>query len=455
MTGRVLIVDDDREMCELVAVDLKRRGVAVSVHTSAEEAFAAVMREPVDVVVTDLRMPRMTGLELCTRVAANLPDVPVIVMTAFGSLESAIEAIRAGAYDFVTKPIELELLAASIRRALDSRRLREQLKILGDAVSRSRGDDALIGSSRPMDDLREQIDRVADSETSVLVCGESGTGKELVARTLHRRSRRAANPFVPINCSALPHALLESELFGHTEGAFTGARGRRKGLFLQADGGTLFLDEIGDLPIELQPKLLRVLESRAVRAVGSDVETSADVRVIAATHRDLESDVEAGRFRQDLFFRVNVIQLRLPPLRARGTDVLVIAQRSIEELSERSGKKVTGFTEKVAERLLAYPWPGNVRELRNAMEHALALTRFDRIAVEDLPERIRAYRASSPFVESQDPAELAPLKDVERRYIRHVLETVGGSRTLAARILGLDRKTLYRKLQRYENHDAP
>jgi two-component system response regulator HydG len=282
-----------------------------------------------------------------------------------------------------------------------------------------------------------------------LILGESGTGKEVVARALHRRSRRRDKPFVAINCAALPDALLESELFGHVKGAFTEARSDRKGLFAQAEGGTLLLDEIGEMPLSMQVKLLRALEENKIRPVGGERELPFDVRLITATNRDLETEVEEGRFRQDLFFRINVLQLDLPPLRSRGTDILLLSQSFIELLAARSGKKVVGLSESVAEKLLAYAWPGNVRELRNVIERAVALTRHDKLTMEDLPEKIRDYRSSQVVIGGNDPGELAPLEEVERRYILHVLEVVGGNRTLAARTLGLDRKTLYRKLRQY------
>jgi two-component system response regulator HydG len=282
-----------------------------------------------------------------------------------------------------------------------------------------------------------------------LIRGESGTGKELVAKALHRRSRRGDKPFVAVNCAALPDTLLESELFGHVKGAFTDARTDRRGLFLQAEGGTLFLDEIGEMPPPMQAKLLRALEEGTVRPVGGEKEIAFDARVLAATNRDLETAVEEGRFRKDLYFRVDVIQIDLPPLRARGADALLLAQHFIETFAARAKKQVQGLSEGVGEKLLAYVWPGNVRELRNVIERAVALTRFDRLTLDDLPEKIRDYRTSQVVIASSNPAELVPLEEVERRYILHVLNSVQNNRTLASRALGLDRKTLYRKLRQY------
>jgi two-component system response regulator HydG len=446
---RVLIVDDERSMCELIEVDLRMRDFAPVWFTAAEEAFDALCREDYDVVLTDLRMPGMDGIRFCSRIVANRPDVPVVVMTAFGSLETAIAAIRAGAYDFVTKPIEMELLALILRRAVEHRHLQEKIKFLSDTVERTARFEELLGESPGMQKLYDQLSRIADSEASVLIIGESGTGKELVARALHSRSRRRAKPFVAVNCAALPDALLESELFGHVKGAFTDARSDRKGLFVQAEGGTLLLDEIGEMPLPMQPKLLRALEENQVRPVGSEREVPFDARLLATTNRDLETAVEEGRFRQDLFFRINVIQFELPPLRSRGTDALLLSQHFIEAFAKRTGKNVVGMSESVAEKLLAYSWPGNVRELRNVIERAVALTRNDRLTVEDLPEKVRDYRSSQVFIGGHDPSDLVPLEEVERRYILHVLDSANGNRTLAARTLGLDRKTLYRKLSQY------
>jgi DNA-binding NtrC family response regulator len=449
MSRRVLIVDDDQSMCELLEADLRQRGFHVSWHTSAEEGFQVMMDEEFDVALTDLRMSGMNGIDFCDRCVANRPDVPVIVMTAFGSLETAVAAIRAGAYDFVSKPIEMDILALTLERAVNHRVLKEKVKILSQALKKSHKFDEIIGQSQAMENLYDLLTRIADSDTSVLITGESGTGKELVAQVLHRQSFRKTGPFVAINCAALPDQLLENELFGHTQGAFTDARAIKKGLILQAEGGTLLLDEIGDFPVTLQPKLLRALEERSLRPIGGEREIPFDVRVIATTNRDLESAVEAGRFREDLFYRLNVIEVELPPLRARGTDILLLSQHFAKQFTTRSSKQVVGISNIAAEKLLGYSWPGNVRELKNAIERAVALARYEKLVVEDLPEKIRACRSNHLLVGANDPTELIPMEEVEQRYILHVLQSVGENKTLAARVLGFDRKTLYRKLQRY------
>jgi two-component system response regulator HydG len=442
----VLLVDDDRDLCETIALGLDAHGIEVAFFTRGEEAFDALRTREFDVALVDLRMPGMPGIELCSRIVESRPDLPVVVITAFGSLESAVAAIRAGAYDFVSKPIEMDMLKLVVERAARHRELERKVRTLGEALDRTSRFEELIGTSPPMLRLFDQLDRVAPSDVSVLVAGESGTGKEVVARALHKRSGRRDGPFVPVNCSALPETLLESELFGHVRGAFTDARADRTGLFVQADGGTLFLDEIAEVPLPLQPKLLRALEARTVRPVGGDAEVGFDVRLVAATNRDLESAVAENRFREDLFYRIDVVRIDLPPLRARGGDVLVLAQHYLETYAARMSKDVRGLSKPVAEKLLAYAWPGNVRELRNAIERAVALTLFDEIGVEDLPERVRDYKSSELRLDDQDPENLPPMSEVERRYIRHVLEATGGNKTLAARILGFDRRTLYRKL---------
>jgi two-component system response regulator HydG len=446
---RILIVDDERSMCDLLDTDLRLRDFVPSCFTSAVEALEVFNSGDFEVVLTDLKMPGMDGLQFCSRLVANRPDVPVVVMTAFGSLETAVAAMRAGAYDFVTKPIEMELLALILRRAVERRQLQQQVRSLSEAVARTAKFEELLGESPVMQKLYDQLSQVADSEAPVLITGESGTGKELVARALHQRSRRREQPFVAVNCAALPDNLLESELFGHVKGAFTDARSDRKGLFVQAEGGTLLLDEIGELPLLMQPKLLRALEEGTLRPVGSEKEIAFDVRLLASTNRDLRTAVEEGRFRKDLFFRIDVIQLELPSLRARGADALLLAQHFIDLCAGRAGKSVGGMSDGVAEKLLAYSWPGNVRELRNVIERAVALTRFDKLTVDDLPEKIRDYHSSQVIIGGNNPGELVPLEEVERRYILHVLDSVGGNRTLAARTLGLDRKTLYRKLRQY------
>jgi DNA-binding NtrC family response regulator len=449
MKGKILIADDDRDMCMMLEDGLTQSGFSVIWKTSADEAFSELGHADYDVLLTDLKMPGGGGIELCQRVSANRPDIPVVVITAFGSMDTAVSALRAGAYDFVNKPIDIDQLAITLDRAVKHRALMEKVKVLSEAMEESQKFDELIGTSNSMKKIYALLDRISDSDASVLITGESGTGKELVARSLHKRSSHKRGPFVAINCSAVPDNLLESELFGHVKGAFTDAQSSRKGLFVEADKGTLFLDEISEMPVTVQAKLLRALEERKVRPVGGNEEIPFNARIIAATNQDLESFVEEGKFREDLFYRINVIKIEMPPLRLRGNDILLLARYFVNHYARLSGKDVQGISDAVAEKLLYYSWPGNVRELRNCIEHAVALTRFDKIGVEDLPEKIQKYHSAQVFVESNDPAELIPMSEIEKRYILHVLRATGGNRTMAAKVLGLDRKTLYRKLEQY------
>lgn len=451
--GRVFIVDDDEAMCRALDTGLVKRGFEISWNTSASEALEQIKANAPDVVLTDLNMPGLSGVELCDRLTAYLPDLPVIVITAFGSLDSAVAAIRAGSYDFVTKPFDLDAIALALDRAVRHRALHEEVRRLRKAVSGQGHGAELKGESAVMVDLLHLLARVAQTDASVLITGETGTGKELVARELRRISRRESGPFVAINCAALPEAILESELFGHARGAFTDAKSARDGLFKEAHGGTLFLDEIGDMPMSLQPKLLRALQERSIRPMGSNVEMPIDVRLITATNRDLETAVEDGIFRQDLLYRINVIQVHVPPLRARGNDVLILAQHFIALFASRFSKNVVGLTSPAAQKLLAYAWPGNVRELQNCMERAVALAMHDQITVEDLPENIRQYKPTQFVLESTNPNNVLPLADMERQYILKTLQLVGGNKALAARMLGVDRKTLYRKMGKYDGDE--
>jgi DNA-binding NtrC family response regulator len=447
---RILIVDDEPEMAAVIEQALVRRGYVATQQHSADGAWEVLEREDYDVVITDINMRGMNGVELTEKIVQNRRDIPVIVITAFGSVETATAVLRAGAYDFITKPFEIEQLVVAVERAIQNNRLRDEVKRLREEVARAKPTSELLGESPAMRKVHETISRVAETDATVLVTGESGTGKELVARALHKRSKRKDGPFIAINCAAMPEALLESELFGHAKGAFTDAKTTKRGLFLEASNGTLFLDEIGEMPPGMQAKLLRALEERTVRPVGGTSETPFDARILAATNRDLESLVESGRFREDLYYRVNVVQLSLPPLRARGGDVLALTQQFITRYSEPMGKKVRGFSSAVGERLLAYAWPGNVRELQNCVERALALARFEELTVEDLPPKVRDFKPSFVVVATEDPTDLVTMEEVERRYIQRVMEAVGQNKTQAAKVLGFDRTTLYRKLERYK-----
>jgi two-component system response regulator HydG len=444
---RVLIVDDDAQMGELLRERLGRRGFDALVETSPAEALELLATRDFDAVVTDVRMREISGIELCARVTSSHPDVPVLVITAFGSIDTAIGAIRAGAHDFLPKPFEVEELEFRIERAFQHRRLSEEVRRLREVTTANRAIAGLLGESLPLRKLRELVARIAPADAPVLITGETGSGKELVARAIHAQSARREGPFVAINCAALPAQLLESELFGHARGAFTDAHVARAGLITQASGGTLLLDEIGDLPLALQPKLLRALQERCVRPLGAAQEVAFDARIVAATHADLETATAQGRFREDLLFRLDVLRVAVPALRSLGGDVLLLAQEFTRRAAARAGKAVIGLSRAAAEQLLDYPWPGNVRELENCIERAVALTQHEQILVDDLPDRIREHRRSRAPIDACDPSELVPLEEIERRHIARVLAAVGGNKSIAARVLGVDRKTLYRKLE--------
>jgi len=450
--GRLLVVDDDAGMCDMLEATLTKRGYDVCTANDETGALRALRERELDAVVTDLRLGDESGIALCRQAAELHPDLPVIVITAFGSMDSAVAAMRAGAYDFITKPVDLEQLAFSVKRAVEHHQLRAEVRRLRDAHSVSGPVGELVGQSPAMRRVYELVDRVAASDASIVITGESGTGKELVARALHDQSGRQGR-FVAVNCAAISAQLLESELFGHVQGAFTDARTDRDGLFVESNGGTLMLDEIGEMPLEMQSKLLRALQERKVRPVGGSQEIEFDTRIIAATNKDIDEAVDRGDFREDLFYRINVVRIGLPPLRARGNDVLLLAQHFLERHAERMGKDVVGITPDAAAKLLEYDWPGNVRELENVMERAVTLTQFDSITLEDLPDRVREHESANLVVDSDDPDHLPTLDQLERRYIARVLKAVAGNKTQAARVLGVDRRTLYRKLERYEKED--
>jgi two-component system response regulator HydG len=448
MSVQVLIVEDDGAMRDLLVEDLADRGYAVGGVSDEEEAVVRFEADRPGVVVTDLNLARGSGLRLCRRILALDPDVPVILITAFGSMDAAIEAIRAGAYDFLTKPFQLDTLALAVERASRLRSLRTEVEALRVTVRRQSRTSRLDGVGPKIARLRESLATVAATDATVVLLGESGAGKEVVAREVHDLSRRAKGPFVAENVAAIPGTLLESALFGHVRGAFTGAATHRDGLFRRAHGGTLLLDEIGELPLELQPKLLRVLEEGRVRPVGSDVEVPIDVRLLVATHRDLEAKVRDGSFRADLYYRLAVIDLHVPALRERGGDVLLLAQRFLEEFATALDRPIRGLHTDAAARLLAYSWPGNVRELRNAMERAVVLARGPWILPTDLPARL--HEVIPPELPTRLPdaeADLCTLADVERRHALRVLQALQGNKAQAARVLGIGRKTLYRKLE--------
>ena len=450
MNGTILIVDDDDDTAVLLRDSLRKRGFDVDSVNSAQQCLEHLRTDPADVVVTDVQMTGMSGIDLCQELRQRYPDLLPLVLTGQGGLDTAIAAIRAGAYDFITKPVKVDALAIAVGRALEHLSLKREVKRLRSAADGNLQIDGIAGGSPAIRETIEMIRRVADSDATVLVTGESGTGKELVARALHNLSPRRDQPFVAVNCAAMPAPLLESELFGHVRGAFTDARSARSGLFIQAGSGTIFLDEIGEMPNEMQVKLLRVLQEREVRPVGGDEDIPFQARVLTATNRNLEAEVEQRRFREDLFYRINVVTLHVPPLRARAGDILLLAQHFVRRIAQRIGKPVKGFSPPAARMLLDYDWPGNVRELENCIERAVALCRLDEVTVDDLPTKVQEFHVTRiviPAGPTASPDAMITMEEMERRYVRQVLEAVRGNKTHAARILGIDRRSLYRRLE--------
>jgi len=450
----ILVVDDDAKTRDLLALALETSGWGVAVASSGENALAMIRATHYDLVLTDVQMPGISGLELCRILREERAHLPVIVMTGHATMQVAVQALREGADDFLIKPIGLPALEHHVGRAVEMSRLRAEVACLRQTVGRTTASAQMLGDSPALRDALDLIERVARTPVSVLLSGESGTGKEVAALMLHTSSDRAKKPFVAVNCAALPENLLESELFGHVRGAFTDAKQGRDGLFIEADGGTLLLDEIGDLPLSMQAKLLRALQERCVRPVGSNTTVPFDTRIISATNRVLSDEIAAGRFREDLFYRLNVVQIDLPPLRARGNDLLLLAQVFLERFAERHGRQIKGLSPEAARVLTRYPWPGNVRELMNAIERAVALAGFDELQAADLPERIRDYKATTLALETDDPDSIIPLDELERRYVQEVLRTLGGNKSAVADRLGIDRETLHRKLKRWQDLDS-
>ena len=451
--GKVLVVDDDAAAREALAQALTRWGFEVIQASDGASGLAALRRQRPEVVISDLYMPGHGGEYLLAEGLAESDDTAFIVVSGRAGVVEAVGMMKSGAFDFLQKPVNLRRLRVALDRAVERQRARRELVLLRREIESAEGDRTLLGNSPPLRALRELVGKVGRSDASAVVIGESGTGKELVARALMQASNRAARPFVAINCAAVPGALLESEFFGHEKGAFTGADARRLGAFDLADGGTLFLDEIGDLPIDLQAKLLRALEERRFRRLGGNVEVQVDVRVIAASNKDLQAEVAAGRFRLDLLYRLNVITVKVPPLHERGEDVWLLAQHFLDLNRRRLGKGPAQILPEARAALSSYRWPGNVRELRNVMERAAILTDGDVLRRRDLPEEI-AGRSESGRSEPEGLTGLPlgedlTLDDLERRFILDTLRRCGGNQTKAAQRLGITSRTLYNKLQKW------
>jgi two-component system, NtrC family, response regulator PilR len=455
---RVLVVDDERSMREFLEILLKREGYQVKSAQNGLKAMEVFEREPFDVVLTDLKMPGMTGIELLERVKARAPQTEVIVFTAYQTIETAIDAMQKGAFHYVSKPFKNEELKLTIRKCAEKKRLVDENVALKREISRgaSPAIEGFVFQSPKMENVFQLVQTVAPTRSSVLILGESGTGKEVLARAIHRLSKRAKAPFIPVDCGAIPENLLESELFGHVKGAFTGALTNKKGMFSVADKGTLFLDELGELPLHLQVKLLRALQERRIKAVGDVAEQPVDVRIVAATNRDIDTMVAEGRFREDLYYRLNVISLTVPPLRERAEDILQIAQYFLGRFAREFGKSTRWISPDAIRRLKTYPYPGNVRELENIIEHAVTFNTSDTIMVDDLPERLHATR-KAPVPEDDDIGHFLDedfnleryMEGVERRFLVEALERAGGNKTVAARILGVSFRSVRYKLDKY------
>ena len=447
----ILAVDDDPGHLTTLKTIIKSWGYEVSVADDGAKAVENIKERPFDLILMDVRMAEMSGIEALKRIKAYNPAIPILIMTAYSSVDSAIEALKAGAYDYMTKPLDFEVLKLTIERALDHVGLKAENKNLKEKLRSDFDLQNIIGKSHAMTELIDMLAMIAPSEATVLIAGESGTGKELVAKSIHYNSNRKGHPLVVVNCAALTETLLESELFGHEKGAFTGADKRREGRFMQANRGTIFLDEIGETSPTMQAKLLRVIQEREIQRVGGEDTLSVDVRILAATNRNLEDDVKTGKFREDLYYRLNVVMLNVPSLCKRQDDIPLLAQHFLEKYAEKNRKQVKRFSPVAMDMLLNYAWPGNVRELENTIERAVILLPGDHITEKEMPSNI-----TEPYSENRDwivqPQPLVanrPLEEIEKEAILATLEATGGNKSETARILGINRKTLHKKLKDY------
>jgi two-component system response regulator AtoC len=451
---RVLVVDDEENIRLVLKTLLKRHGYDVEVADSGEAALGLVDAFGPDVILTDVRMPKMNGLDLLATLKAKQNSATVIVMSAYGSVDLALDAMKAGAYDYVSKPFKPDEIVLALRKAEERESLRRENRALKEQIQKESQFESILAKSASMTDIFRTITKIADFKTTVLIHGESGVGKELVARAVHSRSNRKNHPFVPINCGAIPESLLESELFGHKKGAFTDAHSDRRGLFEEADGGTLFLDEIGELPLNLQVKLLRALQEESIRRLGDSKDVKIDVRIITATHRDLAAEAKAGRFREDLFYRINVLPIAIPPLRARREDINLLIDHFVTRNNARLGTQIRALTADARKLLLEYAWPGNVRELENTIERAMVLCDGDVIDSHDLPERLR--EALDPVQVQLATGELSVKKTtaaIEEILIRRALQKTRGNRTRAAELLEISHRALLYKIKDYKISD--
>jgi DNA-binding NtrC family response regulator len=447
MNQRILIVEDEEQMCELLMSFFSEKGYRVDSIQNGEGALGRLEEQDYALVITDIKLPGMSGLELLARIRVDWPEAAVIIMTAFSSISSAVEAMKLGAEDYIGKPFQLDELAITVEKALERLSLRREVKELRAEVRERYNFSNIVGRSKPMQQLFEVIRRIAARrDASALIIGSTGTGKELVARAIHYNSDRRDAPFMPINCSAIPETLLESELFGHQKGAFTGAHETRRGLIEESQGGTVFLDEINTLSPNLQVKLLRVLQERVVRKVGGRENIPIDIRLVSASNQDLEDAVKRNEFRQDLYYRLNVVPVRLPDLKDRREDIPLLVHHFLQKFAQQHGEPARRFSNDGMRILMTHTWPGNVRELENAVEHALTMGSGDVLTPEDLPASVTTPERDIVEEATLDNATLA---EVERRYILRILEKMDGHQIRTAQILGIDRRTLYRRLRQY------
>ena len=445
---RILIVDDEKNYLVVLSALLSGEGYEVVTASQGAGALVMVEEEEPDLVITDMRMPGMSGLELIKQLKERAVDLPIIVMTAYGTVENAVEAMKSGAVDYITKPFENQNLLLTIERALKMRRLLTQNRLLRQELGRDPGSFSIVGASRAMGEVLSLVDKVAATKATVLITGESGTGKELIARAIHSRSPRAEEAFVAVNCMALSETLLESELFGHEKGSFTGAMGRRKGRFEVANQGTLFLDEIGELPTSVQVKLLRVLQERTFERVGGSTPIQVDVRIVAATNKDLEKEVERGGFRDDLYYRLNVVRLQLPPLRDRPEDLPALVAHFVQKYAAEVGRTAPTISPEAMDRLYQYSWPGNIRELENALERAVILSGQE-IRPSDLPLEVRPEKGGSGLELPEGISINQAVEELEMRMIQRALHQANGVAAHAAEALGLTKSNLAYKIKKY------
>jgi DNA-binding NtrC family response regulator len=442
----ILAVDDDRVVCDLLREVLEQEGYQVSTATAGQTAIDLAREVPFDLAIIDIRMPDVSGIEVLKALKRGNPQLPVLMTTAYSSMNTAIEAIREGAYDYLSKPCKMEELTLTVDRALEQSKLLRENQYFRQELREKYKFENIVGTTSAMLAVYKTVARLVDSKATVLIQGESGTGKELIARAIHFNGLRAERPFVAVECASLAESLLESELFGHVRGAFTGAAETKKGLFEIADGGTIFLDEIAEISLGLQAKLLRVLQEQEIRRVGGTQPIQLDVRVIAATNKDVETLVKAGRFREDLFYRLNVVTLHLPPLRQRQEDIALLANHFLRKHSEANHKLISHMTPEAMILLCAYDWPGNVRELEHTIERAVTLTMNSALLPEDLPPRLQ-QQPQAPRLDA--PQALLSLEEMEKRHIQAVLRATEGNKKRAAQILGINRRSLYRMAKRY------